>query len=287
VKILKGHAHRINDIAFSSDGRLLVSCGNDNTVRLWDTATGEGSILVQAKGPADSVAFTADSKHVLLRPMWSGLQAWNIADRLCTELIRCGNASYSGGLAVSAKGGLAAASEWIPRPHSYLIRLFNTTTWAETTLYRLRSTGSSIAALCFDSTGTRLVTNVGVFDVGTGKRLLDKPFGGYSLRWSPTAPLVAGTGYRSNAILLQNADTGDHVATLKLERKTVQDFTFSPDGAWVVAVSNEEMVRIWDTQTWKEREGIGKLKCVAFAPDGLRAACGGHRGEILLWDWDL
>ena len=31
---------------------------------------------------------------------------------------------------------------------------------------------------------------------------------------------------------------------------------------------------------------IGPLRCVAFSPDGQRAACAGHRGVILVWDWD-
>ncbi|WP_239465531.1 WD40 repeat domain-containing protein [Gemmata sp. SH-PL17] len=76
---------------------------------------------------------------------------------------------------------------------------------------------------------------------------------------------------------------------MKLDRKVIQDFAFSADGTRLAVVSNEEMVRVWDTRTWEEGPvlswGIGKLKCLAFSPDGTRAACGGHRGAILVWDW--
>jgi hypothetical protein len=32
---------------------------------------------------------------------------------------------------------------------------------------------------------------------------------------------------------------------------------------------------------------IGRLRSVAFSPDGMLAAVGGDRGKIVLWDVDL
>ena len=40
VKVLRGHAAGVFSVALSRDGQVLASASNDNTVRVWDVATG-------------------------------------------------------------------------------------------------------------------------------------------------------------------------------------------------------------------------------------------------------
>jgi WD40 repeat protein len=72
-----------------------------------------------------------------------------------------------------------------------------------------------------------------------------------------------------------------------------EDFTaaaFSPDGKLLATTSNDTTVTMWDTATWEpiRQYGweIGKLRAVAFAPDGLTCAAGSDTGKVVLFDVD-
>jgi WD40 repeat protein len=289
MRVLRGHTKRLNDLAFSPDGTLLVSSANDGTVRVWDMRTGEGSVLIGSAGAGGPVEFAPDGRHVLVRAATYALEAWSLAAReRVAVLIRATSASYEAGLAVARGAALAVANQWIPRPFANVVYGWDTTTWERRVLYRTTE-NYSFSGLAVDPTGTRLATTVGVIEVSTGDRVREARFPGTSLAWSPCGRLIASAGY-APTVQVQHAETGSHVTTLQLERKHVQDFAFSPDGASLAVVSNEETVRIWDTRDWSERPGfawgIGQLKCIAFAPDAMRAACGGQRGTIVIWDWE-
>jgi WD40 repeat protein len=60
---LPGHRRRVLAVAFSHDGKLLASAGDDEVIKLWDPA--DGTLLRELRGHADSVcalAFGADGR---------------------------------------------------------------------------------------------------------------------------------------------------------------------------------------------------------------------------------
>jgi WD40 repeat protein len=77
IMSLPQYKHRVEDLAFSPDGRVLVAIA-DRT-EFWDIASGRPRKLFEQPKPADlsySVAFTPDGKY-LLAPGNAGLKLWD------------------------------------------------------------------------------------------------------------------------------------------------------------------------------------------------------------------
>ena len=64
---LKGHSFSVDSVAFSPDGKRIVSGSADNTLRLWDVETGKpiGEPLTGHRKEVDSVAFSPDGKRIV------------------------------------------------------------------------------------------------------------------------------------------------------------------------------------------------------------------------------
>jgi WD40 repeat protein len=73
--------------------------------------------------------------------------------------------------------------------------------------------------------------------------------------------------------------------------KDLTDLAFHPSGRVLAVTSNDGTVALYDTATWKVgcrfAWEAGKLRCVAFSPDGSLAAAGSDAGQVVVWDVDL
>jgi WD40 repeat protein len=81
---LKGHAGShtgaVFSVAFSPDGKRIVSGGGDETVKVWDASTGKETLSL--KGHTDSifsVAFSPDGKRIVSGSWDKTVKVWDVA----------------------------------------------------------------------------------------------------------------------------------------------------------------------------------------------------------------
>ncbi|CAN5470254.1 hypothetical protein BH11MYX1_BH11MYX1_57560 [soil metagenome] len=87
-------------------------------------------------------------------------------------------------------------------------------------------------------------------------------------------------------IVIWDVTTARLAKTLSVGKKHVPDVAFTGHGATLGATSNDQTVRRWDTQTWKEKEAytwdVGKLAALDVSSDECRIAAGGATGKVII-----
>jgi WD40 repeat protein len=131
-----------------------------------------------------------------------------------------------------------------------------------------------------------------VLDAATGAEVtpLDSPNAQIGpVAVAPDGSAVVAVATRS--LLVWPAAGG---AARKVKNTGPRNFTgiaFHPSGRHLAATSNDTTVKLFDTAGWAPGATYtwqaGKLRSVAFSPDGLLAAAGTDSGKVVVWDVDL
>jgi cell division protein FtsL len=100
VHVFQGHTNSVNSVAYSQDGRYILTGSSDKTARLWDTSTGQTlRIFAGHTGIVYSVAFSLTaatlSQAVLMEQHTYGIQApENLYKPFEGTVTMCGASSF-------------------------------------------------------------------------------------------------------------------------------------------------------------------------------------------------
>ncbi|THH21102.1 hypothetical protein EW146_g406 [Bondarzewia mesenterica] len=291
--ILKGHTWGVSSVAFSPDGKQIVSGSEDSTIRIWDAETGEAiRILEQHTGPVSSVIFSPDGKRILSGSYDSTIRVWDAETGDAMYASLQGHRLPVSCVAISPDGKRIASGS-----HDETIIVWNADT-GEAVRAPLKGHTGLVASIAFSPNGKHIAScsydsTVLLWDAYTGG-IVHGPLKGHTLpvssvAFSPDGRYIA-SGSHDETIRIWNAETGEAMRLpLKGHTRPISSVAFSADGKHIVSGSQDDTIRIWNAETGASvgapLEGHGySVLSVAYSPDSKRIASGSDDKTIRIWD---
>jgi eukaryotic-like serine/threonine-protein kinase len=285
---LKGHGASVESVAFSPDGQRLASGSYDQTVKIWDSATGKELFDLKGhSGPVTSVAFSPDGQRLAAGERDGTVKIWNSAAGKPLFVLK-GHANWVTSVAFSPDGQRLASGSY-----DQTVKIWDSATGKE--LFSLKGHASTVMSVAFSPDGQRLASGssdntVRIWDGSTGKELFSLK--GHastvvSVAFSPDGQRLA-SGSSDYTVKIWDSATGKELFSLKGHASTVMSVTFSSDGRRLASGSYDNTVKIWDVASGKELFSLKGhtrgVNSVAFSSDGERLASGSTDNTVKIWD---
>ncbi|MBI5295032.1 MAG: hypothetical protein HY869_06120 [Chloroflexi bacterium] len=288
-------------IAFSPDGKYIVSGSFDNTVRIWDIKTGaEIERMSSGYGIENnysdgiprysrgiySVAYSTDSKFVVSGGQDGTIRVWEVKSggeitrMKIEEPVYTVNYSYSN--RVLAVNFSPDGKYIVSGSSDNTVRIWEISTGREIFRglhYQKTHSIGRVNSVAFSPNGKYIISGgednvVHVWDAAvSGKEVfyIEHDYFIYSIMTKRYTAHGWGPSTEGN----------------------VFSVAFTPDGNYILSVSDDNTVGIWDVTTGQEISRIvhyinvfrDHLSSVAISPNGKYVASGDSHGQVNLWLW--
>jgi len=238
---LIGHSRPISTIAFSPDGKRLVSASHDKTIRIWNVETGRAlKSLIGHQEIVKSAFFSPDGKRVVSTSRDHTIRIWDVSSGKELQKWQV-DVDYGYEYAIYSSDGKQILAYSI----CGIIRVLEATTGME-----LKSLTDYEDGFCIFCPNGKLYASalandksIRIVDIDSGKEL--KSMIGHNdmiakIVFSPDGHLLLSIGY--DTMRIWDVQSGKE---LKCYYKRVYMASFSNDATQIISVSENGFIDIW------------------------------------------
>jgi len=286
--VMTGHTDSVTSVALSTNGELVASGSEDNTIRLWNR---QGQVIGTAfqghTAAVTAVAFSPDSQRLVSSSEDGTVRLWDLKGQPIGSPFK-GHTGAVTAVAFSPDGQYIASSG-----EDQTIRLWNQKGASVGQLFRGHT--GAVTAVAFSPDGQFLVSG----SEDQTLRLwnlrgqpIGKPFQGHkqavtAVAFSPDGQLIASGG-KDRSVRLWNLRGQPQGDAFRGQADTVTSVAFSPDGQTIISGGQDNAIRLWNRQGQVMDEPLrghtAWVRSVIFSPDGQTIISGANDNTVRLWN---
>lgn len=286
----------VGGVAFSSDGRLVLTGAGDDDAVLWDVASrGEVRRFSGHSAPVLFVAFFDKDRKILTGSQDGTARVWDAATGgellppIPAHVGRLGHeAAYGSPFAVSPDGRILT----VDSENSVQVRESAT----GTVVLSLPPRAEEIGHIAVSADGRRVLVagwdGTRLYDLASGQEVWKVAGDSGPVAFSPDGALALTTGLREGigfTLILRRPADGTEIRTLGRHDTGIWSAAFSPDGSRLASGGYDRTLHLWDVATGREvasHPHPNSVGAIAFDPFGRILLTGDWSGNAVLRDAD-
>ena len=247
LQALNGHVGMIHDAGWSRDGSLIATSGFDETVRVWETATGRQILKVRPLSSfACSVAFSPDGRQVAVGSSDDGqLKVIDVASGRIRSFQTSDQALYA--MEFTPDGRRLVVNHTLSKLGGPSLLVLNVSDWSEV---KTAIRGGTATSFAISRDGKRFAYGsaggtISILETTSWSELRSfeaHPGGASSLAFHPGGQFLASSG-RDGTVRVWNALTGEPVHHLAIKAEVDSRLVFGADEESLVVATADATVK--------------------------------------------